>query len=125
MKLTQTILLTCVFLASSQSAVLSASPSVSARTGIAGRVLDKAGAPIANAFIMIYREDAGSPENTAKVVSDADGRFETDLYPGYYDVLIGAREFMPVCKRVEIVNSRVIRFSPKLVPDSEHLQDIH
>lgn len=90
------------------------------KTKLVGQVVDSdERAPITNAFVVIHGEE-GQEDQVATV--DSKGHYEVELIPGYYNVLVGAREFAPTCKRVEIVRGRTAHFSPKLSPDFEHLE---
>jgi hypothetical protein len=77
------------------------------------------GAPIPKAYVLVHSE-ATNKDVGEKVSSRA--RFDVSLEPGDYDVLIAAPGFAPACKRVEIKSATTTDFSPKLGPDTEHMQ---
>jgi hypothetical protein len=85
-----------------------------------GKVVDaEESAPVGRAFLLVYSEE-GRGQKIINV--DKKGTFELDLAPGFYDILAGAVEFVPSCKRVEVVSGTVSRFDPKLKADVEHLE---
>jgi len=89
---------------------------------LVGQVVDaQESAPIGGAFLLIYAEQNREQQ---RLNVDAKGRFELELTPGFYDVLVGAVEYVPRCKRIEIISGALIRFDPKLKADFEHLQQL-
>ncbi len=97
------------------------SPLIGVEAGkLRGHVVDEEEQVAINkAYVVIYSEAA---ESARMVRADAQGNYEVDLTPGYYDILVGAVEFMPSCKRIEILARREVEFSPKLRADSGNLQ---
>ena len=90
------------------------------KTNLVGQVVDSyEREPNRSAFVVIHSE--GGQEDQVVTV-DPKGRYEVALVPGYYNVMIGASEFAPACKRVQIVYGRTSHFNPKLSPDTEHLE---
>ena len=58
--------------------------------------------------------------------SDAAGRFEVRLEPGFYDVCVMATAFAPECKKVLVVNGAAIQYDARLKADPlimQHLGD--
>ena len=89
---------------------------------LVGQVVDaQESAPIGRAFVLLYAEEN---QEQRRLNVDAKGRFELELAPGFYDVLAGAVEFLPQCKRIEISSGALSRFEPKLKADFEHLQQL-
>jgi hypothetical protein len=85
-----------------------------------GRIVDiEESVPIRGSFLVIHAENG---EGDKSLTVNAKGEYEIELVPGYYDVLAGAVEFSPSCKRVEILAGQQIQFNPKLHADNEHLQ---
>lgn len=89
-------------------------------TKLVGQVVDNyERAPIGRAFVVIHRE--GDQEDQVVAV-DSKGRYEVELVPGYYDVMIGANEFAPACKKVYVIDGKSTHFNPRLSPDTEHME---
>lgn len=63
-------------------------------TGIAGTVIDQAGAPVAGAFVYAYRSARGGLRGPADFEAevDAEGRFFLDLVEGRYHLVARARQ---------------------------------
>lgn len=103
--------------------LISALPGYAQKPGepkLVGQVVDSyERVPISRAFVVIHREGR---QGDQVVTVDSKGKYEVELVPGYYDVMVGANEFAPACKRVEILDGKTVHFNPKLSPDSEHLE---
>ena len=97
------------------------SKSVHSSSSLRGHVSDQTGVPIRNAFIVVYSESGGVQP---VLRSNGEGKFEVNLGPGFYDVLVGAVAFSPASKRIEVKTGAVVTIDQTLIPDSEHLQDM-
>jgi hypothetical protein len=53
---------------------------------------------------------------------DSNGKFESPLAPGLYDIFVSADGFAPTCKVVSIEPNKITKYSPRLGPDLEHMQ---
>ena len=100
------------------------------RGTIRGQVLDSEGAAIKGARLLFHPDASGQvkPEIRPDVMreSDAAGRFEVQLEPGFYGVCAMATAFTPECKKVLIVPGDGIRHDLRLKADSlvmQHLGD--
>lgn len=97
---------------------------------IKGRVLDSEGAAVKGAHLLFHPDGSGQakPVLRSDVMreSDAAGRFEVQLEPGFYDVCIMATAFTPECKKILVVNGDAIQHDARLNADPlvmQHLGD--
>lgn len=115
------LVLTCSVLVSGQTKKsLSQSPGT-----LTGDISDSAPAgdsgpiPYAAIFLRGFGTTAVIP-----VKVDEKGKFKAVLPPGLYDVFVGADGFAPTCKVVSIESDKTTNFSPRLGPDSEHVNGV-
>jgi hypothetical protein len=107
------------------STLLAASPGF-----IKGKVSDSEGSAIAEAHVIFHADLAGRSNRMAILdqsrETDAAGRFNIQLEPGFYDVCVTAMAFTPICKKVLVTSSKTSEHDVKLKADplvSEHLAD--
>lgn len=119
-----------VFMMVVVSFVFSLSSLASSLGSIKGNVSDSEGSAINNAHIIVHADLAGRANRT--VVPDqtretnAEGGYEMQLEPGFYDVCITASAFSPECKKVFVTSSKTSKYDAHLKADplvSEHLAD--
>jgi hypothetical protein len=88
---------------------------------IAGSVVDKGeGVPIAYAYIWIHEQSGNA---FLAVQPDRFGKFRAQISEGYYDIMIAAPGFAPICKSVRVKHEKPVVLNVRLGPDEENLQD--
>lgn len=96
------------------------------RTEPTGRVKfdvsDAAKEPISTAFVYVHTNVVQSQQKDLIVALDIQGRAESSLRPGLYDVFVSAAGFTPKCSVVEVLPDRSAQVTLKMSPDSKHLQ---
>ncbi len=102
--------------------ILCSAVAIAASPGtIKGHVLDSEGAVIKGAHLLFHPDASGQakPAIRSDVMreSDAAGRFEVQLDPGFYDVCVMATAFTPECKKVLIVSGEAIQRDARLKAD--------
>lgn len=76
--------------------------------GLAGAVIDEAGAPIADVFVQVIPTDpAAGPVPEVAIITDDRGRYQWPLPPGRYAVAIAPAGFAPQTKEVVVEPGRV------------------
>lgn len=107
------------------SAATAASPGT-----VKGQVLDSEGAVIKGAHLLFHPDASGQarPGIRQDVMkeSDASGRFEVQLEPGFYDVCVMATAFTPECRKVLVVTGNTFQQDARLKADPlvmQHLGD--
>lgn len=100
-----------------------------ASTGtVKGRVTDSEGAVINGAHLLFHPDPSGqsNPSSRSDVMreSDAMGRFEVHLEPGFYDVCVMATAFTAECKKVLVTSGKTIRHDAQLQADPLVMQHI-
>jgi hypothetical protein len=111
--------------------ILGSSVALAASLGIIkGQVSDSEGAVIKGAHLLFHPDASGQARSAMRSdvtrVSDAAGRFEVQLEPGFYDVCIMATAFTPECKKVLVVDGGAIQHDGRLKADPlvmQHLGD--
>jgi len=102
------------------------SASAETESAIVGRVTDSEGAVIANARVLIHWDSSGSAVGLADnvgtkqdviVFSDANGRYEARVPPGFYDVFISATAFTPIAGKARVKEGRAATFGASLRAD--------
>ncbi len=97
------------------------------QTRLKGIVTDAPGAAIANAMVLIHWDSDGSTVGLASNVgikedlvmrTKADGTFEVDLPPGFYDIFTSAMAFSPACRKVRMKGSETQEIKLRLKPDA-------
>ena len=119
------------FLITILAVVLGSSVAIAASPGtIKGQVLDSEGAAITGAHLLFHPDPSGQAKSAIRSdvmhESDAAGRFEVQLEPGFYDVCVMAAAFAPECKKVLIVGAVAIQHDARLKADPlvmQHLGD--
>jgi hypothetical protein len=88
-----------------------------------GVVTDSEGAVISGAHVFIHWDASGSKvglttnigiKEDRALISDAKGRFSTELPPGFYDVFVSAPVFSPDCRKVRIIKGSAADYNPRL-----------
>lgn len=107
------------------SAATAASPGT-----VKGQVMDSEGAVVKGAHLLFHPDASGQTRPTIRAdvmrESDASGRFEVQLEPGFYDVCVMAMAFTPECKKVLVVNGGTFQYDARLKADPlvmQHLGD--
>jgi hypothetical protein len=97
---------------------------------IKGRVLDSEGAVIKGAHLLFHPDSSGQskPGSRSDMVreTDAAGRFDIRLHPGFYDVCVMATAFTPECRKVLVTTGKAILYDTQLKMDAlvmQHLGD--
>jgi len=96
---------------------------------IMGTVLDSEGASVGGAHILIHPDLSRSEFPHSKrddifLNSDSRGRFETQLEPGFFDVCVMADAFTPQCRKVYIMEARILQIVFRLRADPEVVRRI-
>jgi hypothetical protein len=98
-------------------------PPASAQTRLTGVVRDSEGAVISGARILIHWDSSGSTvglttnvgiKQDVVLTTDAEGRFSTELPPGFYDVFASAMAFSPDCKKIRTKNGETAIYNVRL-----------
>jgi hypothetical protein len=107
------------------SAATAASPGT-----IKGRVVDSEGAVIKGAHLLFHPDPSGQnkPASRSDVMreTDAAGRFDVQLEPGFHDVCVMATAFSPECRKVLVTGGGTIQHDAQLKADPlvmRHLGD--
>jgi hypothetical protein len=88
---------------------------------LSGEVADASeNAPIPRA--VLFLRGSGKRE-IIPIKLDSEGKFELSLAPGYYDIFVAADGFVPMCKVISMESEKTTKFSARLGPDSEHMQE--
>jgi hypothetical protein len=96
------------------------------QTRLKSIVTDSSGAAIANAMVLIHWDSAGSTVGLASNVgikedlvmrTKADGTFNVDLPPGFYDLFATATAFSPTCRKVRTKGGETQEIKLRLKPD--------
>jgi len=97
---------------------------------IKGQVVDSEGAVIKGAHLLFHPDPSGQNKPAARSdvmrETDAAGRFDVQLEPGFYDVCVMATAFTPECKKVLVTNGGTIQHDAQLKADAlvmQHLGD--
>ncbi len=89
-----------------------------AQTGVRGTVRDGEGAVLSNCYVLFHWDSSGASnglktnvglKSDVAVKTDPNGRFEADLPPGFYDVLITHNSFSPIAYKVRVKAGFVVR----------------
>jgi Carboxypeptidase regulatory-like domain len=97
---------------------------------IKGRVSDSEGAAIKGAHVLFHPDPSGQgrwmsrPDVTRE--TDAVGRFDIQLEPGFYDICVMATAFTPECKKILVTNGSTLQHDIQLKADPlvvQHLGD--
>jgi hypothetical protein len=97
---------------------------------IKGRVLDSEGAVIKGAHLLFHLDSSGQNKPVSRSdmarKTDAAGRFDIQLEPGFYDVCVMATAFTPECRKVLVTTGKAILWDTQLKMDAlviQHLGD--
>ena len=95
----------------------SAAAAASMETGT-GRVSDSEGAAIQGAHLLFHSDPSGRsrPISRSDITQETDalGRFNVQLEPGFYDVCTMAAAFTPQCTKVLVSKRRVTSYNTRL-----------
>jgi hypothetical protein len=116
------VLFTCVSILSLAMAVLGQVHRAEPTGRIKFEVSDAAKEPISTAFVYVHANVVQSEQQDLIVSLDLQGRAESVLRPGLYDVFVSAAGFAPKCSVVEVLPDRSAQVTLKMSPDSKHLQ---
>ena len=92
------------------------------RTGMHGTVSDIEGAAIPNARVLVHWDASGAGvglksnvgvSNDVILQRDSQGKFQTDLPPGFYDVFVSAMAFSPKCQKIRIRPGDLVAFNTR------------
>jgi Carboxypeptidase regulatory-like domain len=88
---------------------------------LVGQVADQAeNAAIPRAIVFLRRQ---GEKEIVTLALDSNGKFKSRLATGLYDVFVAADGFVPMVKVVSIEPGKTTQYSPRLRPDSEHMQN--
>ncbi|HWG38308.1 MAG TPA: hypothetical protein VN690_11380 [Terriglobales bacterium] len=109
-------------------ALFSSAQTQVARTAIA--VVDSGGAAIGGAVVLFHEDPSGqlTPKLRPDVLlrTNREGAVESELQPGFYDLIVMATAFSPHCQKIFIEKMKPIRITIRLVADplvAKHLGD--
>lgn len=103
---------------------------VNSRGIIKGRVVDSEGAVIKDAYVLFHPDPSGQITRLSGVdvtrETDAMGRFNLQLEPGFYDMCVMAAAFTPECHKILVTSGKVAKQDAQLKADAlvtAHLGD--
>lgn len=85
---------------------------------LAGQVL-YGESPTPRAFVYVH---SLNPKFDSIIDLDSNGKFRVALTPGLYDVFVSEVSFVPMCKRLEIIEKQETTWNVTLRTDDEHLE---
>jgi hypothetical protein len=113
---------TCVSILSLAIAVLGQVRKSEPAGRVTFEVSDSVNEPIPTAFVYVHANVVQSEQHDVIVALDLQGRAESVLRPGLYDVFVSAAGFTPKCSVVEVLPDHSSQVSWRISPDSEHMQ---
>jgi hypothetical protein len=121
----------CGYVTTALVFILCSSAAVAVSSGIVrGQVSDSEGAVTQRAHLLFHPDTSGRSQSVpaADVVreTDAMGRFDVQLEPGFYDVCIMATAFTPECRKILVSKEEIVQHDARLKVDpliSQHLGD--
>ena len=91
-----------------------------------GTVVDSMGAVIGNSYVLI-RTDAREREHPTPferaMRTDREGRFNTSLEPGFYDLFIAASGFAPYCREIRVKDGKPLELRVQLAVDELQVRE--
>jgi len=98
--------------------------SMAAPANVLGVVVDSEGASIRNAHVVVHADFSGrrtirGNESDTVIDADAEGHFGLQLQPGFYDMCVMADAFSPVCRKLFVNTSGILRPRVQLKADPE------
>ena len=111
------------------ASLMDASP----KTLLKGAVVDTEGAVIRGAYVFVHWDRSGSHVGLKSNVglksdlvleTDANGKFASELPPGFYDVFTSAAAFSPDCRKIRIKLEETVIYEAKLNADPLVIKEI-